>query len=59
MSLQAILGNFALTLFILTLVTGVVWCLDVFRFSRQRRARADVALADFDARHAKLKADGI
>lgn len=59
MSLQAILGNFALILFILTITTGVIWFLDVFHFARQRRAKADAALAEFDARHAKLKADGI
>ncbi|MGV8892224.1 MAG: signal peptidase I [Burkholderiaceae bacterium] len=59
MNLQAILGNFALILFILTVITGVVWFLDKFYFSKQRRAAANVALAEFDARNAKLQADGI
>jgi signal peptidase I len=59
MSLQAILGNFALILFILTVFTGIIWFLDVFHFARQRRARADAALAEFDARNAKLRAEGI
>ncbi|WP_151635138.1 signal peptidase I [Noviherbaspirillum aerium] len=59
MSLQSILGNFALILFILTIATGIIWFLDVFHFSRLRRARANQALAEFDARHAKLRADGI
>ncbi|HJV72890.1 MAG TPA: signal peptidase I [Noviherbaspirillum sp.] len=59
MSLQAILGNFALILFILTITTGIIWFMDIFHFARQRRAKADAALAAFDARHAKLKADGI
>ena len=59
MNLQALLGNFALILFILTLATGVVWCLDVFYLSKQRRARADAALAQFDARNARLAADGM
>jgi signal peptidase I len=59
MSFQAILGNFALILFILTLATGVIWFLDVFHFAKQRRLRADAALADFDARHAKLRSEGI
>ncbi|MEO8598237.1 MAG: signal peptidase I [bacterium] len=59
MNLQAILGNFALILFILTLITGVVWFLDKFYLSKQRRAAANVALAEFDARNAKLQADGI
>jgi len=59
MNLQAILGNFALILFILTIITGVVWLLDKFYLSRQRRVAADAALAEFDARNAKLQADGI
>lgn len=59
MSLQSILGNFALILFVLTVVTGVIWFLDVFYLARQRRVRADAALAGFDARQAKLRADGI
>lgn len=59
MNLQALLGNFALILFTLTLVTGVVWFLDKFYLSRQRRAAANAALAEFDARNAKLQADGI
>lgn len=59
MSLQSILGNFALILFILTIGTGIIWFLDVFHFAKQRRLRADIALAEFDARHAKLTADGI
>lgn len=59
MSLQAILGNFSLILFVLTLVTGVIWFLDVFYLAKQRRARADAALAEYDARNAKLAADGV
>lgn len=59
MSLQSILGNFALILFILTIGTGIVWFLDVFYFARQRRLKADMALAEFDLRRAKLTADGI
>jgi signal peptidase I len=59
MNLQALLGNFALILFILTVATGIIWCLDVFYLSRQRRARADAALAEFDARNARLAADGV
>ena len=53
MNLQLILGNFALILFVLMVVTGVIWFFDVFYLSRQRRAAADRALADFDARNAK------
>jgi signal peptidase I len=59
MNLQVILGNFALILFVLMLITGVIWFLDVFYLAKQRRAAADRALAEFDARNAKLTADGI
>ncbi|MFL9923566.1 signal peptidase I [Herbaspirillum lusitanum] len=59
MSVQSLLGNFALILFVLMVVTGVIWFLDVFFFSKQRRARADAALAEFDSRAARLSADGI
>lgn len=59
MSLQSILGNFALILFVLTVVTGVIWFLDVFYLAKQRRARANAALAEYDARNAKLAAEGI
>lgn len=59
MNFQSILGNFALILFVLTIVTGVIWFLDVFFWRKKRRATADRALADFDARNAKLTAEGI
>ena len=59
MNLQAILGNFALILFVLTIATGVIWTLDVFYLSKQRRAKANTALAEFDARNAKLTSEGI
>src|SRR5450830_337945 len=53
MNLQSLLGNFALILFVLMLVTGVIWFLDVFFWAKQRRTKADAALAEFDARAAK------
>ncbi|MDC8758438.1 signal peptidase I [Janthinobacterium fluminis] len=59
MSLQVILGNFALILFVLMVLTGVIWCLDVFYLAKQRRAAADRALADYDARNARLSAEGV
>ncbi len=59
MNLQVILGNFALILFVLMVLTGVVWCLDVFYLSKQRRLAADRALADYDARQARFAAEGI
>jgi signal peptidase I len=59
MNLQPILGNFALILFVAMVLTGIIWFLDIFVFAKQRRAAADAALAAFDARNAKLTADGI
>jgi signal peptidase I len=40
-------------------VTGIIWFLDVFFLAKKRRAAADAALAAYDARNAKLTADGI
>jgi len=59
MTLQTILGNFALILFVLMVVTGVIWCADHFVLANRRRAAADAALAALDARNAKLVAEGI
>jgi len=59
MNLQPILGNFALILFVAMVATGIIWFLDLFVLAKQRRARASAALAEYDARHAKLTADGI
>jgi len=59
MTLQSILGNFALILFLLTLATGVVWTLDRFYLSPMRRREASSALAEFDARSARLTENGI
>lgn len=59
MDLQPILGKFALILFVLMVITGIIWCLDVFIFAKQRRRAADAALAEYDARTNKLTADGI
>ena len=57
--MQSILSYFELILFILTLGTGIVWLLDIFYFAKQRRALADVALTEFDARNAKFASEGI
>ena len=59
MNLQPILGNFALILFVLMVITGIIWCLDTFYLAKQRRRAADAALREYDARNAKLAADGI
>lgn len=59
MTLQSILGNFALILFVLMVVTGIIWFLDRFYLRAQRRTKADAALAAFDARNVKLRAEGI
>jgi signal peptidase I len=59
MNVQVILGNFALILFVLMVVTGVIWCTDVFYLAKKRRVAANAALAAYDARNAKLAAEGI
>ena len=59
MNLQSILSNFALILFVAMVLTGIIWFLDVFYFAKQRRSAADKALAAFDARNAKLTAEGL
>lgn len=59
MNLQSMLGNFSLILFVLMVVTGIIWFLDVFYLARQRRQKASAVLAEFDARNARLKAEGI
>jgi len=59
MNLQPILSNFALILFVAMVITGVIWCLDTFVLAKQRRRAADAALREYDARNAKLAADGI
>ena len=59
MTLQTILSNFALILFVLMVGTGVIWALDVFFLARQRRRAADAALAALDERNARLAAEGV
>jgi signal peptidase I len=59
MTLQDLLGNFALILFILMIGTGIIWTLDTFYLARQRRAKADALLAEFDARNARLSSEGM
>ncbi len=59
MTLQSILGNFALILFLLTILTGVIWAIDRFRLAPARQKAAQAALAEFDARHARLAETGV
>ena len=59
MTLQSILGNFALILFLLTILTGVVWALDRFQLAPARRKAAQAALAEFDTRQARLAETGV
>ena len=59
MNLQVIFGNFALILFVLTIVSGIIWSFDVFYLAKQRRQNADRALAQFDSRNAQLQSEGI
>ena len=59
MTLQSILGNFALILFLLTVATGLVWALDRFYLAPMRHREASAALAEFDARNARLLESGV
>lgn len=59
MTLQSLLSNFALILFVLMVLTGVIWFLDKFHLAKQRQANADRALAEFDGRKAALISQGI
>jgi len=59
MSLQSLLGNFALILFSLTVITGIIWCLDLFYLAPNRRHKANAVLAEFDSRTGRLKSEGI
>ncbi len=59
MTLQSLLGNFALVLFLLTIATGMVWGLDRFYLAPQRRKAVEAELAEFDARTARLSEGGI
>jgi signal peptidase I len=59
MNLQAMLSNFSLILFMLMVVTGIIWFLDVFYLAKRRRAKADATLAEFDAQYARLVAEGV
>jgi signal peptidase I len=59
MTMQDLLGNFALILFVLMVVTGIIWVLDTFYLAKKRKEKAAVVLAEFDARNAKLAGEGI
>lgn len=48
MNLQSIIGNFALILFVLLIVTGLVWAFDRFVLAPKRLAYAQQALREFD-----------
>lgn len=54
MSVQSLISNFSLILFILLLITGVIWFLDLLVWSKQRRVLADQALAKS---HLKIESD--
>jgi signal peptidase I len=43
----------------LTVLTGAIWFYDVFYLAKQRRAKADAALAEFDSRNARLAKEGV
>jgi signal peptidase I len=52
-------GNFALLMFMATVVTGIYWLAERFYFLPQRHAAADQLQAEADKRMAELKAQGI
>jgi signal peptidase I len=51
--------NFALILFILLVISGAMWLLDVMLLKRQRVAAAGRALADFDAKNGAAHAPAL
>jgi signal peptidase I len=55
----AIEGNFALLLFMATLVTGLYWLAERFVFLPRRRAAAQVLQGQLDQRRSELAAQGI
>ena len=57
--LGAIEGNFALLLFMATVVTGLYWLAERFIFLPRRRAAADALQQQADQRRADLAAQGI
>jgi signal peptidase I len=59
MSMQSVLGNFALILFVAMVITGIIWFADVFVFAKQRRAAASKAVSEFDARNERLVREGV
>jgi len=59
MTLQSILGNFSLILFSLTVITGVIWSLNRFYLAPKRQKVMTDALAEFDARSARLAENGV
>ena len=59
MTLQSLLGNFALILFLLTVVTGCIWAFDRFYLAPARHRQAKELLDEFDARTARLTESGV
>ena len=59
MNLQSILGYFSLILFTLTIISGVIWVMEQIYFAPKRRKILQSALDEFDAREARLAANGI
>jgi signal peptidase I len=52
-------GNFALLMFMATIVTGIYWLAEQFYFLPQRKVAAEVLQAQADKRTAELHAQGI
>ncbi|MBC3805775.1 signal peptidase I [Undibacterium seohonense] len=48
MSLQSLIGNFSLILFVLLIVTGLIWAFDRFVLAPKRKLNAITVLREFD-----------
>lgn len=52
--MQPFLNNFALILFVLMIVSGIVWFIEICFLKKQRQAKAIIALAKFDSDEMKF-----
>ncbi len=59
MNLQNFLGNFSLILFILTVITGIIWLLNFFYLAPLRKKISKEALKEFDERINRLSKSGV
>ena len=57
--MQSLLSQFSLILFLATVITGVLWALDRWRFDQQRKKRYQEVEQDFAKRNAQLQQQGV